>query len=240
MQLVKIWEKEYKYIVPWFVDDKKDREQIDLKKIVVHHTACCTNIVTVWNIETTLSSINENHKARLHQFTNWFWTHIAYHCVVAPDWTKIHTRPRDEYGRHAGDLTFNHESIWLAYLWNWEVVKPSENIYDAMAQIIRQARKNIWQLSIFEHKDVKATACPWKLFDIGLLASKILELEQVVVEQAQIDYKEIYEKEKWNTLVLKKPYLLIEQATKKFIAGDISRIQDMVLAFATMWERNED
>jgi len=243
MKLIHLWWDLYRFGVEGFVDDKTDRNQNTINKIAIHHSACCEAIASIWDLEQDLLAINQNHKTRLHDFVNWFWTNIAYHCIVTPWWKIIHTRPRDEYGWHAWDYQFNLESIWICYLWNWEVIKPTQKIYEAMAKIVVEARNEIWSLSLFPHSEIKATACPWKLYDIGLLLSEVFKLEQLWdTSEESIDYSKVFSEEdlwQWETII-KNMDLARTQAKTKFVSWDPWFVDDILNVLFIWLERLDE
>lgn len=63
----------------------------DIEFIVIHHTA-----VDQSHLPTLLTSINNNHRQRLHPQPNGFGNHIAYHYIIDINGVVEHTRPLTE------------------------------------------------------------------------------------------------------------------------------------------------
>lgn len=118
-----------------------------------------------WSDEQTLDLIDSEHKKRLHPEPNGLDYHIAYHYLIFPDGTRIRTRPLDEVGYHAGNLSVNKKSVGICLIGDFEVEKPTSQQLKELQVLIGELQKELPIVSIKLHRDIKPTKCPGKNFD---------------------------------------------------------------------------
>lgn len=138
----------------------------DWKFIVLHHTA--TNHGDV-------ASIDAVHKAR-RDAGGQPWKGIGYHFLIGngqgmPDGAVESTfRWKQQIaGAHAGQYQFNEWGIGVCLVGNFEEAPPTAAQLAAVQQLIRRLQKefNLGDQQILRHGDLKATACPGRLFSYG-------------------------------------------------------------------------
>lgn len=131
--------------------------------IVIHHTASETGSV---------ESIDTAHRARRDADGN-PWKGIGYHFLIgnghgmkdgeiAPTF-----RWKDQIdGAHAGNAEYNQNGIGICLVGNFEEGVPTDAQIQAVRRLITGLRKRcrIEVSGIVRHQDVRATACPGKLF----------------------------------------------------------------------------
>lgn len=142
----------------------KDRQIKNIVKLCYHHTACCINYDTNVELEQALAIINRDHSVRLHTSKNWYWNHIAYHCVIGINGEIVHTRPLDQYGRHCANLQVNKESVGIVYVGNGNITEPTEAQYRSMWEYVKWIRSQT-NVSLYPHFQYRATACPGNKFN---------------------------------------------------------------------------
>lgn len=121
-----------------------------------------------------ISSINNNHKERLHPTANWFGNHIAYHYIIWIDWETRHTRPLDEIGYHASNRPVNQSSIWICMSWNFDNDSPTSSQYKACFNLITDLKKQFWNLTISWHNEFSTKTCPWLNFSFYELYNALM------------------------------------------------------------------
>jgi len=145
------------------------------KYIVLHHSAAEHGDV---------ASIDADHRTRVDS-NGESWMGIGYHFVVGngsgmPDghvastfrWTgQLH-------GAHSGDREHNDWGIGICLIGNFEETKPSMAQVEATAHLIAELRRRygIAEDRILLHRDIKATACPGKHFDLQAVLAAAQEL----------------------------------------------------------------
>ena len=143
---------------PW----KPTAQLRDWNSIVIHHTA--TN-------QGSVESIHEAHLARE-------WLGIGYHFVIGngngmPDGEIEPTfRWREQLqGAHAGSDEYNQHGIGIALIGNFEKEPPTPAQLAAIKRLVAvlKSEYHIDGERIIGHREVKATACPGKLFPIALV-----------------------------------------------------------------------
>ncbi len=132
----------------------------DWNAIVIHHTA---------THQGSVESIHEAHLARQ-------WLGIGYHFVIGngsgmPDGEIEPTfRWREQlHGAHAGVEEFNQHGIGIAVVGNFEEQPPSPAQLAAVKRLVA-VLKTAYHIDgehVMGHRQVKATACPGKLFPIA-------------------------------------------------------------------------
>lgn len=129
----------------------------DWTAIVIHHTATERG-----NVE----SIHEAHIAKE-------WLGIGYHFVIGngngmPDGEIEPTfRWREQlHGAHAGSDEYNQQGIGIALIGNFDQTPPTPAQLDAVKNLVGELKTQyeIDEERVIGHSEVKATACPGKLF----------------------------------------------------------------------------
>lgn len=135
----------------------------DWKSIVVHHTATESGSV---------ESIDAEHRTRRDGNGN-PWKGIGYHFLIGnghgmPDGEVTATfRWKEQLdGAHAGNAEYNTTGIGICLVGNFEESPPTEAQIKATRQLISGLQRAcaIETTGIVRHGDVRATACPGKLF----------------------------------------------------------------------------
>lgn len=152
---------------PW----KPTVKEREWKYIVLHHTASQRGSV---------ESIHQAHQQRKDK-SGRPWLGIGYHFVIGngngmPDGEIEPTfRWRQQmHGAHAGagDPAYNNVGIGIVLVGNFEEKPPSSAQIQAVKRLVRtlKAAYGISSNNIIGHRDVKATACPGKLFPMAEVA----------------------------------------------------------------------
>jgi N-acetyl-anhydromuramyl-L-alanine amidase AmpD len=137
--------------------------------IVLHHSASETGSV---------ESIDAEHRTRRDASGN-LWRGIGYHFVVgnghgAPDGEIESTfRWKDQSaGAHAGDATYNQRGIGICLIGNCENEPPTARQVESLRSLVGylKAEFGIEANGVLRHGDLKATACPGKLFPASQIA----------------------------------------------------------------------
>jgi N-acetylmuramoyl-L-alanine amidase len=144
---------------------KPDGEERKWNSIVLHHTAANRGSV---------ESIHETHIQRKDSKGN-PWLGIGYHFVIGngngmEDGEVQPTfRWREQlHGAHAGKRSYNQLGIGITLIGNFEKSPPTEAQLNSVKQLVAQL-KNEYSIpddQVFGHSEVKATACPGKLFPL--------------------------------------------------------------------------
>ncbi len=132
----------------------------DWNSIVIHHTA---------TEQGSVESIHEAHLARE-------WLGIGYHFVIGngngmPDGEIEPTfRWREQlHGAHAGAEEYNQHGIGIALIGNFEKQPPTPAQLASVKRLVA-VLKTAYRIDsehVIGHREVKATACPGKLFPIA-------------------------------------------------------------------------
>ncbi|MBL8851386.1 MAG: N-acetylmuramoyl-L-alanine amidase, partial [Planctomycetaceae bacterium] len=146
---------------------------VPLKKwqyIVLHHTASTSGSVT---------TIHAEHQQRKDSDGN-NWRGIGYHFVIGngngmPDGLIEPTfRWHDQSsGAHAGVGLYNEFGIGICLIGNFDETPPTPRQLAAVKQIVAALKQTcvIETSGVVRHGDVKATACPGKLFPFDEVAA---------------------------------------------------------------------
>ena len=138
--------------------------------IVLHHTATEAGSV---------ASIHANHLGR--KTNGQPWLGIGYHFVIGngkgmPDGSVQPTfRWRDQlHGAHAGDQAHNQHGIGIALIGNFQNQTPTTKQLDSLRRLIQYllTTHSVPTNQILGHRDIKATACPGKLFPLETLKNR--------------------------------------------------------------------
>ena len=129
-----------------------------VKHLAVHHSATPRD----QEASKALSSIDTNHKERLHPEANGFGKHIAYHFVIDGKGIVHETRPLDEVGYHAGVLDVNKHSIGICLLGDFTKERPSEGQMEALKEILARMILffDLKPKDVKPHRGIKSTVCP--------------------------------------------------------------------------------
>lgn len=137
--------------------------------IVIHHTAS-----TAGSVE----SIHEAHIKRKDKSGN-PWLGIGYHFVIGngsgmgDGEIQSTFRWREQmHGAHAGNTEHNQHGIGIVLVGNFEEAPPSPAQVQSVKRLISVMRKEygIGSSDVIAHRDVKATACPGRLFPMAEVA----------------------------------------------------------------------
>lgn len=140
---------------PW----KPTADVRDWTSIVIHHTA------------TERGSVESIHEAHLAKE----WLGIGYHFVIGngngmPDGAIEPTfRWREQlHGAHAGSDEYNQQGIGIALIGNFEEEPPTAAQLMAIKRLVAilKSEYEIESERVIGHGEVKATACPGKLFPL--------------------------------------------------------------------------
>lgn len=164
--LKQVWPSRYTYRDLTYTK-APDRVADSIVKAVNHHSACCGWIVVWSTLEQRLWSIENDHASRIWSPLNWFGNHITYHYMIDFLWNIIQVSPELETRWHAWDLAVNKTSIWICYFWNWSATEPSQAQYDAIAILYKELTERYGEITLEEHRNFRATECPWVLFDMN-------------------------------------------------------------------------
>lgn len=143
--------------------DSREQNARPWQYVVVHHSATAGGSV---------EAIDRNHKARVDSNGN-PWRGIGYHFVIGngdgmPDgkvastfrWTK------QIEGAHAGSKLYNDVGIGVCLIGNFEVARPTAKQTAALKALIARLQRDykLETTDVIAHGDIRATACPGKLF----------------------------------------------------------------------------
>ncbi len=133
------------------------------KFVILHHTATSSGSV---------ESIDADHKTR-RDANGRQWKGIGYHFLIGnghgmPDGDVQATFRWDQQlaGAHAGDAEYNELGIGVCLVGNFEETPPTPAQLTSTQQLLQALRGElkIEQRQILRHGDLKATACPGRLF----------------------------------------------------------------------------
>jgi hypothetical protein len=138
--------------------------------IVLHHTASSSGSV---------ATIHEEHQQRKDADGN-SWRGIGYHFVIGngdgmPDGAIESTfRWREQSaGAHAGVGLYNDYGVGVCLIGNFDETPPTARQISAVKQLVG-ALKGVCRIDtagVVRHGDIKATACPGKLFPFAEIAA---------------------------------------------------------------------
>ncbi len=141
----------------------------DWRYVVLHHTATAGGDV---------AQLDREHRGRTDRQGR-PWRGVAYHFVIGNgqgmgDGVVEPTfRWREQLaGAHAGGEPFNAQGIGVCLVGNFDEQAPSERQQRAALELIDYLveRHEIPRSNIVGHRDIKATACPGRLFPLARLA----------------------------------------------------------------------
>jgi len=130
-------------------------KQRTIDAIILHHSASNGTVHSVHNYHQSLG-----------------WWGIGYHYFIEADGKIYRGRPEEFVGAHAGSSNdYNYHSIGICLSGNFELTEPTPEQYQSLRWLIDdiKARYNIKE--VLKHKDITATACPGKNFDIDKMQS---------------------------------------------------------------------
>jgi len=144
------------------------RDTKTINSIVVHHSASANS---------TIQSIDRNHRYRLHPYPNGYGYHIAYHFVIDKEGIITKARPLKEVGYHAGNWGVNKTSLGVCLIGNFQYEKPEKKQLQALKNLIVELISGLLNdnIEMFGHKDIKPTSCP------GLnLYPEVVKIKEVI------------------------------------------------------------
>lgn len=140
------------------------------KSIVLHHTA------------TDAGSVASIHAAHRRRTTNGKpWLGIGYHFVIGngngmPDGAIEATfRWKDQlHGAHAGHRDHNQHGIGIALVGHFDKKPPTQAQLAALKRLLAhlQSAHDVPGRGLVSHGDIKATACPGRLFPLARLKAE--------------------------------------------------------------------
>ncbi len=135
------------------------------KFVVLHHSATRAGDV---------AGIDEEHRQRL-DASGRPWLGIAYHFVIGNGHGMADGEVQETFrwrrqlaGAHAGQQDYNELGLGVCLIGNFEEAGPTRAQLQSTRQLV-SALKNRFRLQddqILRHADLKATACPGKLFSM--------------------------------------------------------------------------
>lgn len=208
-------------------------------KIVVHHSATPSDLPLMKSI----ASFDKNHKERLQSPKSKLGYHVAYHFVIAWDWSHLQCRDIDEIARHASNMVVNNSSIGICFTWNFDVEKPTEAQLKKFVKIKQYLEKELWPLPIHFHNEYASKSCPGKNMTVELIQKTLLTSWNVpesfsslykavfagenrtfmLPEQAIAQLQQVYEEEGGDWLIRELLYLIAILTTKIDLASKWSQ-----------------
>ena len=140
------------------------------KYVVLHHTATHSGSV---------ESIHRAHRQRRDSAGN-PWKGIGYHFLIGNGHGMGDGEVQSTFrwqqqisGAHAGSRQFNDFGIGICLVGNFEQNGPTSAQVKAVSELIAQLKQEfgITEKQILKHGDLKATACPGRLFPFRKIAS---------------------------------------------------------------------
>jgi len=119
--------------------------------IIVHHTA---------SRDVTVEDVHRWHLDR-------GWAGIGYHYLIRADGRIFRGRRETARGTHAAN--FNASTIGIALTGNFEQHAPTAAQINSLSWLIRDIRTRHSALRLMLHRDVGATLCPGRNFDLSLI-----------------------------------------------------------------------
>lgn len=130
-------------------------EQKVIDAIILHHSAS----------NGTVQSVHEYHKSL-------GWWGIGYHYFIEADGKIYRGRPEEFVGAHASSSNdYNTHSIGICLSGNFELTEPTPEQYQSLRWLIDDIKTRYNIKEVLKHKDITATACPGKNFDIDKMQS---------------------------------------------------------------------
>lgn len=158
------------------------------KAIVLHHTAAEAGSV---------ESIHEAHLKRKDASGN-SWLGIGYHFVIGNgngmgdgEIGPTFRWKQQMHGAHAGEKTHNQTGIGITLVGNFEEKPPTSKQLAAVKRLVSvlKAEYGIPNDKVIGHGDVKATACPGKLFPLDeVRLTPALTYEQQIANPTLIGF----------------------------------------------------
>lgn len=139
----------------------------NITEIVIHHSVSPRD----QELEKSIVSFDKNHKDRLHPEENGFGLHIAYHFVIGGDGRYRATRPLNEVGYHASNLTVNKRSVGVCFCGNFDQETPSKEQMSTAMDIIAKLKENLPITKITGHRTHASKSCPGKNFTDAMIKS---------------------------------------------------------------------
>jgi len=141
------------YTVPGIRTKTVPRELlVENKFIIIHHTG--TSGATVDQIETS----------ELRQYK-----HMPYHFIVDKDWSYRKYLELDKNAGSTMNHRWNQRAIQIAMVGNFNNEYPTQAQMSTLNYLIAEIEKKKWPQEITGHKEIDATACPWKNFPWEML-----------------------------------------------------------------------
>jgi len=95
---------------------------------------------------------------------------IAYHRLIQPDGTRQICWGYEVKTWHAGSKKFagdeNIDSVAICLIGDFDKEEPSEDVYRALVQEVREIRKDLGFVGLWLHNQVADKTCPGRKFDI--------------------------------------------------------------------------
>ena len=143
--------------------------------IVLHHSAASVSSAT---------DIDRWHK-------NNGYSGIGYHFVIRKNGEIYEGRPIDTVGAHC--LGYNSNSVGICFEGNFETEKPTDKQIKSGYELINYIKGIYPNISVKGHRDLYATACPGKNFNINSILNytevkevkEITSVNDIVWELAQ-------------------------------------------------------
>lgn len=196
-------------------------------KIVVHHSATQRD----QDLMKSVSSFDKNHKERLGSPKSKLGYHVAYHFVIAGDWSHLQCRDIDEIARHASNMIVNNSSIWICFTGNFDTETPSEAQLRKFVKIRQYLEKELWSLPIHFHNEYAAKSCPGKNMTHELIQKALLFGSNEHSEFSTL-YKAVFEGEN-RTFML--PDQAIKQLEEVYLQeGGVWLIKELVYLIAIL------
>lgn len=130
-----------------------------ISEIVIHHTVTPKN----QTVEKTIASIDRNHKARLHPVAGKLG-HIAYHYLIFSNGRVVTTRPEDEVGFHASNLSENKKSLGVALVGNYDIDTIEPPMRFALRDLVKAIKSRHFIKLVVGHRKFAQKTCPGKKF----------------------------------------------------------------------------
>lgn len=140
------------------------------KFIILHHTATTSG---------SLDSIDFAHQQRRDSAGN-SWRGIGYHFLIGNGNGMEDGKVQSTFrwheqigGAHAGIREYNEHGIGICLVGNFEQNGPTSAQIKAVSELVGQLKQrfDITEEQILKHGDLKATACPGRLFPFQKIAS---------------------------------------------------------------------
>lgn len=187
-----------------------DRERDEFhswKFIVLHHSATSSGSV---------ESIHSVHKQRRDSSGN-PWRGIGYHFVIGNGHGMTDGEIQATFrwleqtsGAHAGDRTYNNYGIGICLIGNFEETAPTPAQMQSLQKLVTLLRETFHMNDdqVLGHKDVKATACPGRHFNVEYVLNAAMEDREGSrsAQRTSISLKSDYKEERQNVATHSKPY----------------------------------